>query len=235
MLLWSLAIAEGTGENSENIRRVKCAQKGFQSSSPPPYQNQRSCGISRMPIRGCAKDGGKRALEKSAGDGTFLHGGWYEVPIRINGIQTLPGRLAAIRCLRVISECQAKEGSGMCRNIRTLFNFEPPVTSEEIRAASLQYVRKISGFTHPSKANENAFEAAIEEVAKASARLLRSLETSCSGEEPGRGSGESASARGRTVRRLNSGRRGSSLQSRFANVALQMRLCEPQGRAADRT
>lgn len=66
----------------------------------------------------------------------------------------------------------------MCRNIRTLFNFEPPVTNEEIRAASLQYVRKISGFTHPSKANEKAFEAAVEEVAKASARLLRSLETS---------------------------------------------------------
>jgi hypothetical protein len=66
----------------------------------------------------------------------------------------------------------------MCRNIRTLFNFEPPVTSEEIRAASLQYVRKISGFTHPSKANEKAFDAAVEEVAKASARLLQSLETS---------------------------------------------------------
>ncbi|HWF36881.1 MAG TPA: DUF2277 domain-containing protein [Candidatus Acidoferrales bacterium] len=66
----------------------------------------------------------------------------------------------------------------MCRNIRTLFNFEPPVTSEEIRAASLQYVRKISGFTHPSKANEKAFDAAAEEVAKASARLLQSLETS---------------------------------------------------------
>jgi len=66
----------------------------------------------------------------------------------------------------------------MCRNIKTLFNFEPPVTSDEIRAASLQYVRKISGFTHPSKANEKAFEAAVEEVAKASARLLRSLETS---------------------------------------------------------
>ena len=109
----------------------------------------------------------------------------------------------------------------MCRNIRTLFNFEPPVTSEEIRAASLQYVRKISGFTHPSKANENAFEAAVEEVAKASARLLRSLETSCPGEEPGRGSGESASARGRTVRRLNSG----LPWARPCKVVLQMWPC----------
>jgi len=66
----------------------------------------------------------------------------------------------------------------MCRNIKTLFNFEPPVTDEEVRAAALQYVRKISGFNKPSKANEAAFFAAIEEVAAASARLLHSLETS---------------------------------------------------------
>ena len=65
----------------------------------------------------------------------------------------------------------------MCRNIKMLFNFDPPVTDEEVRAASLQYVRKISGFSKPSKANEEAFEAAIEEVAGASIRLLRSLET----------------------------------------------------------
>ncbi|MDT8070728.1 MAG: DUF2277 domain-containing protein [Terriglobia bacterium] len=65
----------------------------------------------------------------------------------------------------------------MCRNIRTLFNFEPPVTDDEIRAASLQFVRKICGFTKPSKANEAAFDAAVEEVAAVSARLLRSLET----------------------------------------------------------
>ena len=65
----------------------------------------------------------------------------------------------------------------MCRNIKTLFNFDPPVTEDEIRAASLQFVRKISGFTHPSKANEAAFDKAIEEVAAVSARLLRSLET----------------------------------------------------------
>jgi hypothetical protein len=65
----------------------------------------------------------------------------------------------------------------MCRNIKPLFNFDPPVTADEIRAASLQFVRKISGFNKPSKANEAAFSAAIEEIAAASARLLASLET----------------------------------------------------------
>jgi hypothetical protein len=65
----------------------------------------------------------------------------------------------------------------MCRNIKTLFNFDPPVTDDEVRAASLQFVRKISGFNKPSKANEVAFQAAVEEVAAVSLRLLRSLET----------------------------------------------------------
>lgn len=65
----------------------------------------------------------------------------------------------------------------MCRNIKPLFNFNPPVTEDEIRAASLQFVRKISGFTKPSKANEAAFSAAVDEVAAASARLLAALET----------------------------------------------------------
>jgi hypothetical protein len=65
----------------------------------------------------------------------------------------------------------------MCRNIKTLFNFDPPVTDDEIRAASLQFVRKISGFHAPSKGNEAAFQAAIEEVSAASGRLLRSLRT----------------------------------------------------------
>ena len=65
----------------------------------------------------------------------------------------------------------------MCRNIKTLFNFDPPVTPEEIRAASLQFVRKISGFSKPSKANELAFLTAVDEVAEISTRLLRSLET----------------------------------------------------------
>ncbi|GAB3197859.1 DUF2277 domain-containing protein [Geodermatophilus arenarius] len=65
----------------------------------------------------------------------------------------------------------------MCRNIRPLSNFEPPATEDEVRAAALQYVRKISGSTHPSRANAEAFERAVEEVAAASARLLESLVT----------------------------------------------------------
>ena len=65
----------------------------------------------------------------------------------------------------------------MCRNIKTLFNFDPPVTEGEIRDASLQFVRKISGFTKPSKANEDAFQAAVEEISLISGRLLTSLET----------------------------------------------------------
>jgi hypothetical protein len=65
----------------------------------------------------------------------------------------------------------------MCRNIKILFNFEPPVTDEEIRAASLQFVRKVSGFNKPSKANEAAFLGAVEEIAAVSSRLLHSLTT----------------------------------------------------------
>ncbi len=65
----------------------------------------------------------------------------------------------------------------MCRNIRTLFNFEPPATDEEIRNASLQFVRKISGFSQPSKANEHSFLVAIDQIAQITTSLLRSLET----------------------------------------------------------
>ncbi len=65
----------------------------------------------------------------------------------------------------------------MCRNIRTLFNFEPPATEEEVRASALQFVRKLSGFTNPSRANEAAFNRAVEEVAEVARRLLTSLET----------------------------------------------------------
>jgi hypothetical protein len=66
----------------------------------------------------------------------------------------------------------------MCRNIRTLFNFEPPATEDEIRASALQFVRKLSGFAHPSKANEPAFERAVDEVADVARRLIDSLHTS---------------------------------------------------------
>ncbi|GAC1328348.1 MAG: DUF2277 domain-containing protein [Beijerinckiaceae bacterium] len=65
----------------------------------------------------------------------------------------------------------------MCRNIRTLFNFEPPATDDEVHASALQFVRKVSGFTHPSKGNEAAFNRAVNEVAEAAQRLLRSLDT----------------------------------------------------------
>jgi hypothetical protein len=68
----------------------------------------------------------------------------------------------------------------MCRNIKTLFNFEPPATEEEIRAASLQFVRKVSGMNSPSKANEAAFLAAVDAIAAVSSNLLRSLETNAS-------------------------------------------------------
>ena len=87
----------------------------------------------------------------------------------------------------------------MCRNIKLLFNFSPPVTSEEIRAASLQYVRKISGFNRPSKANEAVFLAAVEEVAAASSRLLASLETSTL---PKDRETEAAKARARSAERF---------------------------------
>jgi hypothetical protein len=66
----------------------------------------------------------------------------------------------------------------MCRNIRTLFNFDPPAREDEIRASALQFVRKLSGFTHPSKVNEAAFERAVDEVTEVARRLLQSLETS---------------------------------------------------------
>ena len=65
----------------------------------------------------------------------------------------------------------------MCRNIRTLFNFEPPATPDEVKASAVQFVRKLSGFTHPSKANEAAFEEAVEEVTAAARKMLKRLET----------------------------------------------------------
>ncbi len=87
----------------------------------------------------------------------------------------------------------------MCRNIKNLFNFDPPVTEEEVRAASLQFVRKISGFNKPSKANEEAFHAAIEEIAGISSRLLRSLETTA---PPKNREEEAAKARARSAERF---------------------------------
>jgi hypothetical protein len=87
----------------------------------------------------------------------------------------------------------------MCRNIRPLFNFDPPVTDDEVRAASLQFVRKISGFTKPSKANEAAFQVAIDEIAAASTRLLRALETTA---PPKNRDEEAAKAKARSATRF---------------------------------
>jgi hypothetical protein len=87
----------------------------------------------------------------------------------------------------------------MCRNIKTLFNFDPPVTDEEVQAASLQFVRKISGFNKPSKANEAAFSAAIDEVASVSKRLLLALETTA---PPKNREEEAAKAKARAAERF---------------------------------
>jgi hypothetical protein len=87
----------------------------------------------------------------------------------------------------------------MCRNIKTLFNFDPPVTDDEVRAASLQFVRKITGFNKPSKANEPAFAAAIEEIATISRRLLHSLDTTA---PPKNREEEAAKAKARAAQRF---------------------------------
>ena len=87
----------------------------------------------------------------------------------------------------------------MCRNIKTLFNFEPPVTDAEVQAAALQFVRKISGFNKPSKANEGSFVAAVDEIAGISKRFLRSLETNT---PPKNRAEEEAKAKARAVERF---------------------------------
>ena len=87
----------------------------------------------------------------------------------------------------------------MCRNIRPLFNYEPPATDDEIRAASMQFVRKISGFSRPSRVNEAAFQAAVDDIAMVSARLLASLESSAT---PKNRDEEAAKERARSVLRF---------------------------------
>jgi hypothetical protein len=99
--------------------------------------------------------------------------------------------------LRAVSARHQEDG--MCRNIRTLYNFDPPATNDEVRAASLQFVRKVSGFTRPSKANEEAFDRAVDEVADVVQRLLDSLETNA---EPRDREVEAAKARARAAARF---------------------------------
>ena len=96
----------------------------------------------------------------------------------------------------------------MCRNIKTLFNFDPPANDDEVRSASLQFVRKLSGFTKPSKANEAAFELAMDRVAAAAGELLDSLVTTA---EPRNREVEAAKARERVAKRFGSGL-GSAVQ-----------------------
>ena len=90
----------------------------------------------------------------------------------------------------------------MCRNIKTLYNFEPPVTDDEIRAASLQFVRKVSGFNKPSQTNEAAFLAAVDEIASVTRKLLSALETNA---PPKDRAEETAKARARAVQRFSKG------------------------------
>src|SRR5215207_288547 len=119
--------------------------------------------------------------------------------------QAMPNRgrsnYAQVNDLNVYYEIHGGEEEHMCRNIKPLFNFEPLVNDEEVRAAALQYVRKISGFNKLSKANEVAFYAAVDEIAAASSRLLASLETNA---PPRDREVEAAKARARAARRFAS-------------------------------
>jgi hypothetical protein len=96
-------------------------------------------------------------------------------------------------------ESDGEHEASMCRNIKTLFNFDPPVTEDEVHAASLQFVRKITGFNKPSKANEEAFQTAIEEIAGICSRLLHSLETTA---PPKNREEETAKAKARAAERF---------------------------------
>jgi hypothetical protein len=108
----------------------------------------------------------------------------------------VPGRRGIAAA--AVARTRRRYATGMCRNIRTLYNFDPPATDEEIRASALQYVRKISGFNKPSRANEEAFERALDAVIAASARLLSELETTA---PPKDREVEAAKARARSAQR----------------------------------
>jgi hypothetical protein len=103
-------------------------------------------------------------------------------------------------CLDAKLSTENIEAMSMCRNIKTLFNFDPPVTEEEIRAASLQFVRKVTGFNKPSKGNEAAFLAAVDDIAAVSSNLLGSLETNA---PPRYRAVEAAKARARAAQRFS--------------------------------
>jgi hypothetical protein len=115
------------------------------------------------------------------------------VPIKVSGTCAYPPAGIYLR------HTGAHEGRHMCRSIRTLFNFEPPVSDDEIRAAALQFVRKVSGFHSPSKSNEPAFHLAVDEIEAASRTLLRSLQTTAPAKNREQ---EAAKARSRAVQRF---------------------------------
>jgi hypothetical protein len=124
------------------------------------------------------------ALATTTSVGRFRIGGWKRWSISSSSS---------------FDEYERSRSRKMCRNIKPLFNFDPPVTAEEIRAASLQFVRKISGFNKPSKANESSFLAAVDDIAAISSRLLRSLETNAS---PRNREEEAARAKARAAERF---------------------------------
>ncbi len=135
-----------------------------------------------------------KAERDEPGDDPLLK---FALPLIVLGmiflLKALDHRAVQLRALCIT------QGLTMCRNIKTLFNFDPPVTEDEVRAASLQFVRKISGFAKPSKANEAAFLAAVEEIAGVSSRLLRALETTA---PPKSREEEAARARARAAERF---------------------------------
>ena len=118
-------------------------------------------------------------------------------PTRVALASDIHGNLAALEA--VVADRLSPRSTRMCRNIKLLFNFAPPVTEVEISSASLQFVRKISGFAKPSKANEPAFLRAVEEIALASGKLLRSLETTAPAKDRAI---EAEKARARTLQRF---------------------------------
>jgi len=121
--------------------------------------------------------------------------------LRSDNAQPRGSNYAQVNDFNMYYEIHGEGEEHMCRNIKPLFNFEPPVNDEEVRAAALQYVRKISGFNKPSRANEVAFYAAVDEIAAASRRLLASLETNA---PPRNREAEAAKARARAARRFAS-------------------------------
>ena len=123
---------------------------------------------------------------------------WMVNSTKPNNNKTSGTRRFAARATSFYTYCE-DEAISMCRNIKTLFNFDPPVTTDEVRAASLQFVRKITGFNKPSKANEAAFLGAIDEIAAISNRLLRSLETTA---PPKNREEEAAKAKARSAERF---------------------------------